>query len=115
MKPWFLLLALLVSAAPAGADVHGVPLPARSRSLAEDLFESGQPFRKTVDFYKRFLNRAGLAHEAIPIYRHRGVVVARFITMDRAAAWRAIHIFQAEGRTRIVIVSAPLDEPRPAR
>jgi hypothetical protein len=91
-------------------DVHGLPLPGGTRSISENLFESGQGFRKTVDYYERLLKKRGLAHEAIPVYGYRGVVVARFLAKERGSKWRALHIFRAEGRTKIFIVpSDPLD------
>jgi hypothetical protein len=71
-------VALLLVALPrpgAASEVAGVPLPRGSRSLGDGLWESGQPFR-----------------------------LARFVARDRAAAWRAIHVFQAEGRTRVYVV-----------
>ncbi len=117
--------ALLLSA-PAEAkrkDVHGLPLPPGSRSLENNLFESGRGFRKTVDYYKKLLKRRGLAHEAVPIYRYRGTVVARFLAKERGSRWQALHIYKSQGRTRIFIVPATVltegaqrgKEPSPER
>jgi hypothetical protein len=97
----FLIAALATSAA---ADVHGVPLPARSRPIGETLHESSLGFRKTVDFYQRWLRRQGIDHERIPVYRYRGVSVARFLAREQSARWRAIHVFHHRGRTRIAII-----------
>ncbi|GAB4569761.1 MAG: hypothetical protein Tsb0020_24100 [Haliangiales bacterium] len=89
--------------------VHGLPLPPRTRSSERDLFTSGRGFRATVDFYTRHLNRRGLRHQAIPIYRYRGVTVARFLSQSPGTEWSALHVFQEDSRTSIFIL------PRPAR
>jgi hypothetical protein len=100
-------LVVAVAPAPAPADTHGVPLPPRSRSLEPDLFESGRGFRQTVEHMKRFLARTGSLHEEVPVYAHRGVVVARFVSTEQRSRWLAIHVFHVEGRTRIALVPRP--------
>ncbi len=106
-------LALLLAAAPATArELHGVPLPSGTRALDRGDQESGLNFRKTVDFFRRFLKRTGVAHDEVRPYRHRGVVVARFIARA-TAPWAAIHVFQTRGRTRIYVVPAPPATPAP--
>ena len=112
-----LAVALCVPATVAGkrSDVHGLPLPRGSRSGDTNLVESRRGFRKTVDFYKRILRRRGLLHQAIPVYRHRGTVVARFLAEDKASRWRALHVFKTGGRTRIFIVPATPLTDRPER
>lgn len=100
-----LLLTPAVTMAPAAAaDVLDVPLPPGSRSQGAHLFSSGRGFRATVDFYTRFLQRRGIAHEAIPVYRYRGTAVARFLSRQPGTQWDAIHVFHDEGRTRIFLV-----------
>ncbi|WP_428263706.1 hypothetical protein [Haliangium sp.] len=84
--------------------VHGLPLPPRSRSQGSNRFGSGRGFRATVDFYTRFFKRQGLRHRAIPIYRYRGTVVARFLSEQPNSEWLALHVFQRAGKTSIVIV-----------
>jgi hypothetical protein len=113
-----LALGLLLTAAPspAAADVHDLPLPSRSRIADPDtpeLFVSGTSFRRTVDFYKKHLDRKGLAHEAVPVYRYRGTTVARFISRQRGAKWAAVHVFTHDGRTLIAIIPAPLTADPP--
>lgn len=95
-------------AAPAAP--MGVPLPPRTRSdpRRPHLFASGRSFRATVDFYRRFLARRGIAHEAVPVYRYRGAVVARFLSRQPGTDWSAIHVYQREGRTWIFLVSGAL-------
>lgn len=101
------LLVLALAPAPAPADVHGVPLPPRSRSLEPDLFDSGRGLRQTIEHMQRFLARTGSLHDEIPVYAHRGVVVARFVSRERRSRWLAIHVFRVDGRTRIAIVPRP--------
>ena len=105
------LLAALVAAGLAivpavtlAAEVAGVPLPARSRAISENLFDSSLGMRKSVDFYARWLKRQGIAHDAIPVQRYRGVTFARFLSRQPSARWRAIHVYQHRGRTRIAII-----------
>lgn len=114
-------LLLLAAALPAEAiadpaKVDGVPLPRGSRSLDQGgrLFSSSHGFRKTVRFYERFLDRAGIQHQAIPVYSYRGTVVARFLSRQRTATWSAIHVFRSQGRTQIYVVpKAPLTSAQP--
>lgn len=94
----------MVPAVTIAAEVAGVPLPGRSRALSENLFESSLGMRKSVDFYARWLKRQGIAHEAVPIQRYRGVTFARFLSRQPSSRWRAIHVYQHRGRTRIAII-----------
>lgn len=105
-----LLAAGAASPARAGgaARVHGVPLPRGSHRLDKDLYESGRGFRKTVTHFERFLRRRGLRHKAVPVYRRRGVAVARFLSRQPDSKWQAIHVFRTRGRTRVAIVPRPL-------
>lgn len=98
------VIALVVAVDAWAVEVHGVPLPRGSRSVEPNLFESGRGFRKTVDFYKRWLKRQGLSHEEVPVYRYRGVVIARFVSKHATTEWKAIHVFRRAGRTRIFVV-----------
>jgi hypothetical protein len=111
------LLTITVTAAPAGAaTIHDIPLPRGSRVAAagEAVFVSPQGFRRTVDFYERFLKQRGLPHTAVPVYRYRGVTIARFLSTAPASTWLAIHVFHHEGRTLIFVVPrAPLDPSAP--
>jgi hypothetical protein len=116
---WLLVVTGAAGHASAGSiSVHGVPLPPGSRALepASDLagdkaavpvYSSGRGFRRTVDFYQRFFTRRGVAHEQVPIYGYRGVVVARFVSRQAGSAWAAIHVFRHRGRTRIYVVPRP--------
>jgi hypothetical protein len=113
-----LALALLLAGTAAAATVHDVPLPRGARSQAEDLFVSAQTFRKSVDHFRHWLDRQGLAHEAIPVYRYRGVEVARFLSRDPRSRWLAIHVFRRQGRTMIAVLPRPAtidpaNSPRP--
>lgn len=97
--------------APAWARTRGavldLPLPPGSRRHDANLFASGRGFRATADFYQRFLDRRGIAHQAIPIYRYRGTTVARFLSQQPGTRWAAIHVFHEEARTMIFIVPRP--------
>jgi len=118
-----LILAVsLLWVAPAAADVHGIPLPRGSRKIAANHFNSGRNFRKTVQYYQRLMRRRASPHDAIPVYRYRGVAVARFVSRAKRGKWSAIHVFRASGRTQIYVVPGPgaapkdrLDEPRKPR
>lgn len=102
------LVLLVLRPVPGGAAlIFDVPLPPGSRSQGEHLFTSGRGFRATVDFYKRFLKRRGLAHEEVPVYRYRGTTVARFLSRQPGTRWAAIHVFHSEARTTIFIVPRP--------
>ena len=108
------VLPALVDASPAiagPATVHEVPLPRGSRSADTDLFISGQTFRKTVDHVARWLDRSGIAHETVPVYRYRGVEIARFLSGQPSTAWLAVHVFRHEGKTMIAIVPRPVTTP----
>jgi len=115
-------LALALAAWPGAASagprsVSGVPLPRGSRSLDESghLYASSRGFRKTVRFFERFLDRAGIEHQAIPVYSYRGTDVARFISRQRGSAWSAIHVFRTQGQTQIYVVpqTSPLTSAQP--
>jgi len=114
--PLLLAGALLAAPARAGAgakppaDTLGLAVPGGSRVVAAQTWRSGRSFRKTVRYYQKLLSRRGIAHEELPIYRYRGVVVARFLATDPAARWAAIHVSEARGQVRIYLLPAkPLD------
>jgi hypothetical protein len=86
-------------------DVLGVPMPGGSRQAGGGVVTSGQGFGQTVEFYKRFLKRAGVEHELVPVYRYRGVDVARFLVRQGGTPWLAIHVYRHGGRTMIYVVS----------
>ena len=101
--------------------VLGVPLPPGSRAADpgrrdDAVFVSSRGFRDTVAHVQRYLARAGVAHRAVPTYRRGAVTVARFIASAPTSPWRAIHIFQLDGRTYLAIVAsvAPASVPPPA-
>lgn len=112
MRGWVLGLGLalaLALAAPAAAGQHradelGLDVPRGSKVIGDQLWSSALGFRKTVQFYERLLKRKGLEHEAVPIYGYRGVVVARFLATAADSSWRAIHVFQRRGVTRVYLV-----------
>lgn len=93
-------------------DVLGLPLPPGTRidtggtRPAARLLVSGRGFRPTVEHFQRVLTRRGLLHQAIPVQRYRGTVVARFLSRQPGTAWSAIHVYQHEARTWIFIVPA---------
>ena len=86
------------------SGTYGIPLPPRSRPSGEGLFVSSRGFRATNEFYWRFLRRTGVPHKVVPIYRYRGIEVARILSSDPNLGWLAIHIFRHGGRTMIAIV-----------
>lgn len=93
-----------VAAGSDRADRLGLEVPRGSKVIGDQLWSSALGFRKTVGFYERLLKRKGLAHEAVPIYRYRGVTVARFISTASGGRWSAIHVFHLRGATRIYLV-----------
>jgi hypothetical protein len=109
----FALFHPVIAVNPTVAQVHAaprdraaLPLPPGSRRIEGDLHLSGQSFRETVRFFQRRLARQRVAHEQRPIYRYRGVLVARFLSRE-ATTWAAIHVFQQRDRTHIFIVRPP--------
>jgi hypothetical protein len=99
----------------APAEVLGLPLPPATRIDTRmnpapgergQRFVSGRGFRATVEHYQRVLARRGLLHEAIPVYRYRGVVVARFLSRQAGTPWSAVHVYQQDARTWIFILPA---------
>jgi len=112
-----LLAALLVLPATGAADVHGVPLPPGSRLANGGGFRSSRSFRRTVEFYQRLLRRRSTPHEAIPIYRYRGVTLGRFLSRAQGTKWSAIQVVLLDGQTRIFILPGKerLDEPEKPR
>jgi hypothetical protein len=94
-------------------DVLGLPLPPGTRidTRAPRTAErrpliSGRGFRATVEHFQRVLARRGLLHQAIPVQRYRGTVVARFLSRQPGTAWSALHVYQHDARTWIFIVPA---------
>jgi hypothetical protein len=98
----------------APGEVLGLPLPPGTRIDTRTLpapgerrlFVSGRGFRATVEHFQRVLARRGLLHEAIPVQRYRGTVVARFLSRQPGTAWSALHVYQQDARTWIFIVPA---------
>jgi hypothetical protein len=110
------LLALALARPAAAATLHGVDLPRGSRAVPEvdNLFTSGRTFRQTVQFYQRLFDRRGTPHQALPPYRYRGVVLARFLSGDPRSPWLAVHVFQRRGVTQIYVVPrSPLTSDLP--
>jgi hypothetical protein len=98
-----LVLALLVAfAAPARAETYDFGVPKGTRQDEGDRYVSGRGLRDTIDFYKKELDRKGLAHERIGPARVRGVDVTRFLFRDGEIA--AIHVYRAGGKTLISFV-----------
>lgn len=109
-------LLLLAVAWPVAAAAQEVPLPPGARRQTEGAHEARRSFRRTVDYYQRWLRRTGVAHEAVPVYQARGVLVARFLSRAPSSRWEALHVFRRAGRTWIAVVPrsrtpAGLDEP----
>jgi hypothetical protein len=105
------VFALVVAGVMGAPDAHagplevlGVAMPAGSRQAGGGVVTSGRGFGQTVEFYKRFLKRAGVGHEAVPVYRYRGVDVARFLVRQGGTRWMAIHVYRHGGRTMIYVV-----------
>lgn len=112
---WLAALPGLPRAHAEPGEVLGLPLPPGSRIDARSrpgpgehqrLFVSGRGFRATVEHFQRFLARRGLLHEAIPVQRYRGTVVARFLSRQPGTAWSALHVYQHDARTWMFIVPA---------
>jgi hypothetical protein len=113
---WLAGPAVDLSTAYAGpGEALGLPLPPGTRidtrTLPEPgeprlLFVSGRGFRATVEHFQRFLARRGLLHEAVPVQRYRGTVVARFLSRQPGTTWAALHVYQQGARTWIFIVPA---------
>ncbi|HUS66275.1 MAG TPA: hypothetical protein VMZ28_17095 [Kofleriaceae bacterium] len=105
------LVAILTTGAWA-QSAGGIPLPRGTRAAdpasSEPLFVSGRGFRDTVEHVRKQLQRRGIDHEAVPIYRRRGISIARFIARSPSAPFLAIHVFHAGARTLIFVVP-----PRP--
>ncbi len=98
------------------ADTLGLGVPRGSRVTAVQTWRSGRTFRKTVQYYQKLLSRRGIAHDELPVYRYRGVVVARFLARNPASRWTAIHLSEWRGQTRIYLLPAkpldPAEKPR---
>ena len=86
----------------AGAETYGLPVPRGTRQVEGDRYSSGRGLRDTVDFYRKELDRRGLAHRRIGPYRVRGVDVARFV-LD-AGEVAAVHVYRVGGKTLISFV-----------
>lgn len=105
--PALLLVAALATSALA-QSAGGIALPRGSRAAdpasADPLFVSGRGFRDTVEHVRKQLQRRGIDHDAVPIYRRRGISVARFIARSPTAPFRAIHVFHTGARTFVFVV-----------
>jgi hypothetical protein len=110
-----LCLAGFLASAAHAQSAGGIPLPRGSRAAdparAEPLFVSGRGFRDTVDHVRKQLQRRGIDHETLPVYRRRGISVARFVTRTAAAPFRAIHVFHDGARTFIFVVPPVAPHP----
>jgi hypothetical protein len=102
MRPTVLALALLIAAPAASADTYGLPVPRGTRVIEGDRYSSGKGLRDTVDFYRKELDKRGLAFQRIGPYRVRGVDVARFLIDTGDVA--AVHVYRVEGKTLISFV-----------
>lgn len=85
--------------------LQGIPLPGRSVIQDDGTALSGRGFRKSTDFYQRYLDRNGLPHRTIGPYRYRRTTITRFLSDDPASRWLAIQVFQHRGRTWIAIIA----------
>src|SRR5687767_14874422 len=96
------LAALAPAEARADTYGHGVPRGTRPVEGDADRYVSGRGLRDTIDFYKKELDRRGLAHRRIGPYRVRGIDVVRFVFDDGDLA--ALHVYRAGGKTLISFV-----------
>jgi hypothetical protein len=110
------LLGVLAGGALA-QSAGGIALPRGTRAAdpasPEPLFVSGRGFRDTVEHVRTQLRRRGIDHDAIPIYRRRGVSVARFVARSPSAPFLAIHVFNAGARTYLFVVPPRPCPPHP--
>lgn len=95
------------------ARLYEIPIPRGSRKVAPDLYASSLPFRKAVRYYRKIIKAKGWLHVAVPVYRYRGTVVARFISSQVGTKWSAIQVFKHRGRTHIAVIPAEPLTPRP--
>lgn len=116
--PLVLAIALLIVAAGAfehadARTLHGIPVPGRELEKTGGVHLSRMTFRQTVRYYNAFLKQRKIEHTAVPIYRYRGVTVARWVSKDPKTPWAAIHVWQRRGKTRIFIVPTPQPSNKP--
>jgi hypothetical protein len=103
MKAAAIVAALLLGiAGPAAADSYGLPVPRGTRQIEGDRYTSGKGLRDTIEFYRKELDRRGIAHRRIGPYRMRGVDVIRFVI--EAGEVLAVHVYRVEGKTLISFV-----------
>lgn len=107
-----LALGLTLTAGPAAADVHGVPLPRGTRTT-DGRHASALGFRATIDHYAKLWRKGGIPVEATGPYRARGVDIMRFVRTDLAGEWLAVHVWRSDGITWISIVPRPSAPPAP--
>jgi len=107
-------VGLLAFAAPTvdAKRVHGIPVPGKAKPV-DGVYTSRLTFRRTVSYYARYLKARKIAHTAVPVYRYRGVVVARWVATDPKSTWAAIHVFHRRSKTRIFIVPARQQPKKP--
>jgi hypothetical protein len=98
-----LVLALAWPAAAAAEKIHGVPLPPGTRARNGE-YRSSRAYRKTVEYYKRFLRRSATPARRIATYERRGVTLTRFLSKAVDSPWRAIHVYRNRGTTWIHVV-----------
>ena len=94
--------AAILASAPARADSYGLPLPRGSKVIEGDRYASGRGLRDTVEFYKKELDKRGIAHRQIGPYRARAVEVTRFVIEGGRVL--AVHVYRAGGKTVIFFV-----------
>lgn len=103
------LVACMLGLAPLAANaakVFDVPVRGRAQKQQPGLYASRMGFRRTVAYYRRWLKARGHKHEAVPVYRYRSTLVARFLSRETASRWSAIHVWHYAGHTWITIVPA---------
>jgi hypothetical protein len=101
------VLALTSGSAAADPPRVRYPVPPGTHAEHATLHVSGHGFRATVSFYQKTWKRRRLPHRELPVYRHGDVAVARFLAVDPAIPWLAVHVFTGEGKTWIAFVPRP--------
>ena len=107
---------LAPAAAAADDDRYGLPVPPGSQvsERGDSTFVSSRGFRDTLRYYQRHFRRHAIAHRAPPVYRARGVAVARLLATSGDARWGAVHVYRHRGTTYIAVIP-PLDPEHGSR
>lgn len=104
---------IVISAQTADAKrIFGIPVPKRGKAV-DGVYTSRLSYRGTVRYYNRYLKARKIEHTAVPPYRYRGVLVARWISKDPKSKWLAIHVYAHHGKTQIFIVGRPQPAKKP--